>query len=316
MNNLSKEFYEIKGARGFKNIARALARLEILRRPVFASHADFEIEKLKSILRRHPYNLHAAREIYRFFIKDLRTGRLREIVNYLQPYRERLGYALPMATENLVRGMAGMSGEKIILETAATADVKNLVYGRNWLSGGAILKINSPSIHVTTGFGRNIKIPATLKDLWRGGEYVEIGGSLGALAYEIKNIIGFRECYSLDIMTQAQAAAIKTIVDFKAKKPVIVTGDLREKFEKEINFIWKYDVLETPLAELKLEFRGAPAVIGIHNIVDYYIDKEKVIFNAISGLPSGGYLWISSYGRPYNMIMAIEAETIKEAIYF
>jgi hypothetical protein len=320
MANFSNDFSKIKGVRGFKNIAKALARLEIMREPVLLNHAGFEAKKLQSILSDHPYHLHGSCEVYEFLVDDLKEGRLREIVNLLEPYRLEQGYALPVPAEYLLSTMVRVVGETRAFEELDVEGTKSLVYGHDWLRGDAsiLLRQSPSSIHTTTGFGRNIGIPASIKDKWRGGEYIEMGGSIGASAYEIKKTVGFSKCYSVDIMSHDRAMVISSIVDFEGKKVMPLTDELRGEFEKEINFVWEFDILKTPLSELGLGIYHAPLVLGLHNLLLYYTAKEKIVFNALSGIAGQTgpvYLWISSEGDPQNMIIEVLGDTIKDTIY-
>ena len=174
---------QLYSSRDLDAIATAIADTENARESQYNSPAQCEAIKLRSILASHQYNLQNTSEVYHFLIQELEHGKLREIVNALAPYRREQGYALPHPTEYLMEDLAFATGLPRPFEQLNLPQIRELIYSPEWSNINRTASALRPRIYTTTGFGRNADISPVLKKVWKGGTYIEVGGSWGAHAF-------------------------------------------------------------------------------------------------------------------------------------
>ena len=118
--------------------------------------------------------------------------------------RER-GYALPQPTEYLLEDLSVARGSGIPFSNMNLDEVKELLFGINWFEKGKLAGALRPRIYTRTGLNRNSGTARNFFPRWSGGAYIEVGGSIGVSAYEIKKAAGFSQAFSLDMMSEEDA---------------------------------------------------------------------------------------------------------------
>lgn len=296
---------KIRSAYNRSDLSQYLAELENKRSRQYKTPADYEIEKFISILESHPYNLVFDRTIYTFLIDNLRNGSLRSIVNSLEPHRRAQGLALPYPTELLIKKILSRHFATSDYQKTSLPEIQKVIQWLESTPSEAYLELLESQTYYTTGIGRNTQIPAEWSRRWNKGTYIEIGGSVGTHANEIKKKGVFIKVISLDRMSRDQAKKIVSVVNFPKKMRIPFNESNLDNLSREIEFLWNYDVLKSTLGSaIKISSLPGPIVIGMHNILPYWLDKRAIFKNVLTELESG-FLWISSEGEPYNLILEI-----------
>jgi len=320
----------IEGLRGLENsegkreeIARRLAVLLEINvsdpRLIGASHSVLEARRLRRILERDKYfQTNSSSELYRHLIIDLEdeNGLLRNLIDFIQQKREEEGIATPFSTEMLVEALAKEAGIDKPFSDLAQDDWQKVLLDFNNIPAEIIYQrllssTNPYYIWTTTGIGRNLAVLPVFQKEWRGGTYVDVGGSIGVNALEIGERVGFSKVFSLDIMSKEEALTITQITDFKQGRPIALDDNLRRKVEEKVNFVWGFNAKRDNLAEKIPGSISPPLVIGMHHLLVHLVDKRGVILNALNMIGENGYLWVSggfigNLSVLYNFILKIE----------
>jgi hypothetical protein len=320
----------IKGLRELENSERK--REEIVRRLavlleinvsdprlIGAPHSVLEARRLRRILETdNHFQTNSSSELYRYLIIDLEkeNGLLRNLIDFIQQKREEEGIATPFSTEMLVEALVKEIGINKPFSDLTQDDWQKVLLDFNNIPAEIIYQrllssTNPYYIWTTTGIGRNLAVLPVFQEEWRGGTYVDVGGSVGVNAFEIGERVGFSKVFSLDIMSKEDALAITQITDFEQGRPIAFDDNLRRKVEEKVNFVWGFNATKDNLAEKIPAGISSPLVIGMHHLLVNLVDKRGVILNALNMIGENGYLWVSGgfIGNSsvlYNFILKIE----------
>src|SRR3989344_8493044 len=302
-------------ARGRRKIASCIALLERARLRRIGSHAEYEALRLENTLTDFQFHRYNSDEVYGYLITELRTGRLRDLVDALEVYQRSCGMAVPHPTERLVDDMLRYLGTPRVFSGLTKDELRELFYRYEWLDDGVPVFRYRPFIFFTTGVGRTRIQNAELSSVWRGGGRIEGGGSVGANARDIKKIYGFKRATSLDWMSERSAAAIPAVFDFSQKVKIPFSPQKLAEMAGDVSFCWDVDVRRHSLASLP-ELRAIqelPVVVGIHNVLLYWEDTTTILENVLENPWEHFFLWISSEGTPYHAVCEIQGDACVRA---